>query len=525
MRHTVVRWVAGVVALAVLVGLGWWGIRTLSTGGKQGQLVMVTKPVARGDIEVTVRGWGVLQAIEERDILCLAEGVVKNVFVHQGDRVTKNAPIAEIEPGDLEIRLKQREIELEMLKIELAGAFGVSPDEVANVDPGQALMLKAPSSGKVQGFKIKEGEVASGVVCQIVDDSKLVLSLELPRVLFDMVRVGQEVGFRPERFDAEVAGVVVLADPTPIAKDQAYFYEVRVEIHNPGLLKVGDQGYLVIRTPGATVEQRATVSSYASSQPVIAAFSGTVKKTFVKEGSRVTAGEPLLEFETGQALLNAMARQMEYKQKVLELEEIKLMLQNLVIRAPIDGTVLSLGVVPSQRVAKGSSVGRVSNFEKMNLMLRLDEMDVPKVSRGQRVEVIVWGPQGQQKCEGNVADIGASGDPRDGIGAFNIRVELVNPGFLLPGMGAEASIFVSQKDDVLLCPVEALYRGEDGGWMVDVKEGRERRPVPVKVGLMNDMVFEVLDGLTEGQEVITGMTKEQPEQQGPTRPGVIRMIK
>jgi len=162
----------------------------------------------------------------------------------------------------------------------------------------------------------------------------------------------------------------------------------------------------------------------------------------------------------------------------------------------------------------------------MNLMLQLDEMDVPKVLKGQRVEITVWGPNGQEKCEGTVADIGASGEPRDGIGAFNIRVELVNPGFLLPGMGAEASIFVSEKQNVLLCPVEALYRGDDGGWMVDVKEGKGRRPVPVKVGLMNDTVFEVLEGLTEGQEVVAGMTKEQQPEQPGGLPGVpIKMIR
>lgn len=528
MRRAVMKWVAGLAALALLIGLGWWGVKSLSAGGKQAQIVMVTKSVTRGDIEVTVRGWGVLQAIEERDILCLAEGVVKNVFVGQGQRVPKDTPIAEIEPGDLEIKLKQKEIELEMLKIELARAFGVSPDEVADVDPNQALVLRASSPGKVEGFKVKEGEVASGLVCQIVNDSKLLIALELPRTLFEMVRVGQKAGFYPDRFDGEIPGVVVLADPTPIARDQAYFYEVRVELQNPGLLKVGDEGYLVIRTAGGDVGQRATITSFASSEPLVAAFPGTVRKTFVKDGARVNTGDPILEFEPGQALLNAMAKQMEYKQKVLELEEIRMMLQNLTIKAPIDGTVMSIGIVPGQRVAKGSNVGRVSNYERMNLMLRLDEMDVPKVSRGQRVEIAVWGPQGQQKCEGTVADIGASGDPRDGIGSFNIRVELNNPGFLLPGMGAEASIFVSQKQNVLLCPVEALYRGDDGGWMVDVKEGKERKPIPVKVGLMNDMVFEVLAGLTEGQEVVTGMTKEQPGQPGgsqPVRTTPIRIIK
>ncbi len=514
MRRVIFKWVAGLAALALLVGLGWWGVKSLSAGGKQAKIVMVTKPVTRGDIEVTVRGWGVLQAIEERDILCLAEGVVKNVFVGQGQRAAKDTPVAEIEPGDLEVKLKQKEIELEILKIELAKAFGVSPDKVESVDPNQALVLRAPSPGRVEGFRVKEGEIASGLICQIVNDSNLVVALELPKTLFDMVRVGQRAGFYPDRFDGETPGVVIVADPTPIAREQAYFYEVKVELQNPGLLKVGDQGYVIIRTPTGDVRQRAAISSFASSEPLIAAFSGTVKKTFVKDGARVKAGDPILEFEPGQALLNAMAKQMEYKQKVLELEEIRMMLQNLTIRAPIDGTIIYIGIVPGQRVAKGSNVGRVSSYDRMNLMLRLDEMDVPKVSKGQKVEITVWGPQGQQKCEGTVADIGATGEPRDGIGSFNIRVELDNPGFLLPGMGAEASIFVSQKQNVLLCPVEALYRGDDGGWMVDVKEGKERKPVPVKVGLMNDMVFEVLAGLTEGQEVVTGMTKEQPGQSG-----------
>ena len=45
------------VAVAV-VGLGYWGIKAVLGGDSKEKLVMVVKPVTRGDIEVTVWGMG-----------------------------------------------------------------------------------------------------------------------------------------------------------------------------------------------------------------------------------------------------------------------------------------------------------------------------------------------------------------------------------------------------------------------------------------------------------------------------------
>ena len=69
MRRFPVRWAVIAVAVLAIAGLGYWGVKSLSSDKAGGNLIMATKPVMRGDLEVSVRGWGMLQAREERDVL------------------------------------------------------------------------------------------------------------------------------------------------------------------------------------------------------------------------------------------------------------------------------------------------------------------------------------------------------------------------------------------------------------------------------------------------------------------------
>ncbi len=514
MRRLPVRWIiVGAIVLSI-AGLGYWGVRALSQGEGSGKLFMVTKPVTRGDIEVVVRGWGMLQASEEMDVMSGAAGIVKEVLFQDGQQVSQGQPLAIVDPGSLQMNIMQKEISLDAKRLELAKAFGVVPEDVANVDPQSALVLKSPSQGRVTGLALDSGSVATGIVCKIVDDQKLVIKLQLPKPLFDRIEVGTKATFRPERFDGDQVGVVIKADANPIAGADTYYYDTWVEMKNPGLLKVDDTGLLIFHSPQGEFQQNATIGAFGSEETLVAPFKGTVKRLFVKDGMMVKVGDPILEFEPGEALLQAMTAQLEFKQLMLELEDLRSQVEGLTVISPIDGYAYGRGISAGQTVGKGQFVTRVSNSTFMNLMLRVDEIDIPKVTAGQEAKVIVWGPQGQQACEGEVAELGSKGDPRDGMASFNITVSLINPGFLQPGMGAEAQIFVARTDDVILCPVEALYK-ENDQWFVDLKDDKGGRlPVAVQVGAMNDMFAEIIEGVEEGQEVIVGMSKEQPDGSG-----------
>ncbi len=510
MRRFPVRWIVVGAVVLCIAGLGYWGVKALSQGDGSGKLVMATKPVTRGDMEVIVRGWGMLQASEEQDVISGAHGVVKEVFFQDGQQVTRGQVLATIDPGSLQINIMQKEIKLDAKRLELAKAFGVVPGDVASVDPQAALTLRSPTRGRITGLAVGAGSTASGVVCKIVDDQRLVIKLQLPKPLFDRVQVGTKATFRPERFDGDQPGTVIKADPNPIAGADTYYYETWVEMSNPGLLKVDDAGLLIFHSPQGEFQQNATIGAFGSEETLVAPFSGRVKRVLAKDGMLVKAGDPILEFEPGEALLQAMTAQLEFKQLLVELEDLKSQMQGLTVTSPLDGYAFGRNVMPGQTVGAGVIVTRISNFTSMNLMLRVDEMDVPKVTTGQMARVIVWGPQGQQTCEGEVAELGAKGDPRDGMASFNITISLMNPGFLRPGMGSEAQIFVSKKSDVILCPVEALYKEEDK-WLVDLKDEKGGRvPVEVKVGAMNDTFAEIIEGVTEGQEVVVGMSKEDP---------------
>ncbi len=512
------KWATVSVIAIAIIGLGYWGVSSFLGGDKKDKLVMVTKPVTKGDLEVTVRGWGTLQASEEQDALSGANGVIKEIFFETGQEVTKGQVLATVDAGSIEIQIKRKEIELDFLRLELAKAFGVSPDKVADVDPETALVVRSPISGQITGLSVEPGGNAQGTVCQVADNSVLKIQLLLPKPLFDKVKVGQKTSFMPERFDGLDSGVVTAADPTPIAGQAAYYYEVWVEMKNPGLLRTGDKGLLSIHTPTGDVQEKAEITAYGSEEAVSTPLSGKVKSVFVKDAATVKAGDPILEFEAGDALLKAMALQLEFREKVLELDELRAQLGNVEIISPLDGVAMYRNITPGQSIGKGTSITRVSDFTEMNLMLRVDEIDVPKIAEGQTADIEIWGPQGRQKVQGTVSKVGVSGNMQDGMSSFNITVAVTNPGFLMPGMGASARIFVSKKDSALLCPVEAVYKEEDK-WFVDIKDGDSRKPIEIEIGVMNDMYAEILSGLTEGQEVVVAMSKDpEKDEEGKVRP-------
>lgn len=491
-----------------------FGVKAVA-GDKKSSYIMATKPVTVGDLEVTVRGWGMLAAREEADVMSGAKGILKEVLVRPGQEVAKGQLLAVIDPGPLKIEILQAEIDLELKKVELARTFGVSPDEVASVDPAQALILRSPMAGRIYGLTAKPGDVASGAVCSVVDDSKLLIRLELPKIPFDQVSVGDEAFFMPERFDGKIAGKVVKKDTTPIVGEQTYFFATWVELPNPGLLKLGDKGLLTIRSSSGDIQQRVSITSYGTSEVIRTNISGKVKAVYACDGSFVSEGQPVLEFEPGEALLNAMKEQLLFKQKLANLESLREQLGQLEVFSPIQGVITTKTMNQGQQVEKGMVICHVANYKDLNLILRLNESDIPKLSVGQNASVIVWGPEGQQAVNGTVTEIGAKGEMMEGMAGFTVLVSVQNPGFLRPGMGAEARVFVAKRENVLLCPVEALYK-EENKWYVDVKEGQDRQKVEVKVGSMNDTFAEIIEGLSEGQEVVVGMKKPDEEKKGTT---------
>lgn len=85
---------------------------------------------------------------------------------------------------------------------------------------------------------------------------------------------------------------------------------------------------------------------------------------------------------------------------------------------------------------------------------------------------------------------------------YELTVPLPDLEGLRPGMTVNLDVLVGRREGVLHVPQEALKYDEEGPY-VEIVEGRFTKPARVKTGLSDESNVEILEGVTEGQEVIT----------------------
>ena len=113
------------------------------------------------------------------------------------------------------------------------------------------------------------------------------------------------------------------------------------------------------------------------------------------------------------------------------------------------------------------------------------------------------------------ADEDAGYDDEEGEGEgsnayYSVNIRFDNDGTIRPGMSASCLITISNRDDVLAVPIEAVSFDEEGNAFVIGAEERDGEEIPVKIGSSDAMNVEIKDGLKKGDRIKyeqTGNTK------------------
>jgi HlyD family secretion protein len=224
-----------------------------------------------------------------------------------------------------------------------------------------------------------------------------------------------------------------------------------------------------------------------------------------------------------------------------ELDDVRRTRDKAVIRAPIDGIVLSRKVEPGQTVAASLQTPVLftlaEDLAQMELHVDVDEADVGRVAEGQEAEFTV-DAYPDRTFPARIEQVRYAPETVEGVVTYEALLTVDNGDLLLrPGMTATAEILVQRLDDVLLVPNAAFRfsppqapseqstrggglvgmllprapraRGSDDGagneagprvWLL-----RDGAPVPVSIqtGVTNGTDTQVMSGeLTPGQTVI-----------------------
>jgi RND family efflux transporter MFP subunit len=245
---------------------------------------------------------------------------------------------------------------------------------------------------------------------------------------------------------------------------------------------------------------------------------GRIAEIPVKEGQKVKIGDVLMrlddreakarlaELEARERFLAAdverMARlaqrdyasQQQYQRTVSDhaaavagTAQARQRLTDLTLIAPLDGEVLRLDGNVGEVLRSGDVVVWIGQREPMRIEAEVDEEDIPKVERGQKVLVKADAWPGRV-FTASVTSLTPKGDPVSKN--YRVRITLDPEQPLHIGMTTEVNIIVREVKDAMLVPFGAL-RGE----AVFVVEGARVRRRPVKIGIVGTRKVEILDGI------------------------------
>lgn len=182
---------------------------------------------------------------------------------------------------------------------------------------------------------------------------------------------------------------------------------------------------------------------------------------------------------------------------------------NVQVRSPINGRLLAIHQECEGVVAAGQPLLVVGDTRSLEVETDVLSADAVKIKPGMRVEFHRWG--GEKPLQGQVRTVEPVGFTKiSALGVEEQRVLVISDITSEPaqweslgdGYRVEAEFILWQSDDVLQIPASALFRFNDG-WALFVMQNAKAIRREVKVGQRNGLSAEILEGLTEGETVIT----------------------
>ena len=219
---------------------------------------------------------------------------------------------------------------------------------------------------------------------------------------------------------------------------------------------------------------------------------------------RIKGSEHREAVEAAGRLLDSARQRLEYwdieEIHWKDLERDRKVLRSLPIHSPAPGYVIEKDIVAGAHVSPGKRLYHLADLNRVWVLADIYEYELSKVAVGQDAEVALAYLPGKT-FRGRVTYVYPYLEASERT--VKIRVELVNSGHQLkPGMYADV-ILSSRRGEVLVVPTSAVVdSGTRQVVCLDKGEGRFE-PRMVKLGTLFDTGYEILEGLEEGDRVVT----------------------
>ncbi len=553
-----------VVCCGAFLGVRSLGAFTLRDKGAAASFS--TARVRRGSLAVTVTATGTLAAKARQDCIVSAGGKVVSVAVLPGQPMKAGEVLMVLSNDSLSGELAQARLSLRLAQMDLdalttPGARNTTKADVAaaeaavlqaRLEADQArenvenLRVQAPFAGRVSGLTVIPGDrVAAGTaLCTVTTPESLKAELSVDEDNVKLVSIGQALTLTVSPLIRDLKGhVTAISAQGATSQSQTSggqtsgsqtVYEVTVKLDDSAPKVRGGMSVTTTVPTNRSWPEEVTLSgtlAYERSQTIVTATGGIVASVDAVEEQDVTAGQVLLTLESNQAqaalasaeadLAGAEQRlaqltggpapypetqiekaEIQVEQAELKVAALERQWDELTVTPTMDGTVTSVAYAVGDQVPAGATVATVADLSEVEAVVSVDELQVAQLAPGQTATVIIDALPGETFA-GTVEILALEGSVSDGVTSYEARVLFDGNERVRVGMSLSVSVQVAKRDNVILVPVEAVYGAGKKASVQVVVDGKSQVR-PVTAGLSNDTYTEIVEGLSEGEMVVTG---------------------
>ncbi|MDA0244493.1 MAG: HlyD family efflux transporter periplasmic adaptor subunit [Chloroflexi bacterium] len=479
-------------------------------GGAEEPLTGEVVTVTRGDLAASASASGQVQAAREATLSLLTPGVVHQVTVRVGDVVTEGQLLASLDTFALELGVANaaqnvavREAQLAQLLVgstaeEISAAQAAVASAQANLD----ALLAGPRSEEITAaeadvFAAQAAVVASAAQAADAQSGPSAAQLEAARAQLLAAE------YQLEQAQAANDRIAVEQTHTPLVNAQEALAVAQANYN--ALLAGADPN--TVRVGQAEVSS-ATAQRDRAQAALDSLLAGATEAQISAAELQIAQAEAQLD-----SLLNlrneepVRVAEAQLIQAELALADAQEQLAKAQIIAPFDGVVTAVYIREGE-LASGRAID-VMDTTSLQVVLNIDEVDIALISEGQAatLRLETWPDTLIPSTVGSIAPAGSN--TTTGLVNYQARLNLDTTLPVRVGMTANAILTTAERTAVLLVPNRAITanrqtgqffvykvigQNEDGSYLTE--------EVEVRVGLRDGQQTELLEGVTEGEELL-----------------------
>ncbi len=182
----------------------------------------------------------------------------------------------------------------------------------------------------------------------------------------------------------------------------------------------------------------------------------------------------------------------------LNMELIRQRVDNLKVKAPIDGEVGMLDAVLGQSLQQGANIGQVNDLTTYKVQAQVDEHYIDRVTTG----LVASFERQDTKYEMQLRKV----YPEVRNGQFKADFRFVGdaPENIRSGQTYYLNLQLGEAAEAILIPRGSFYQATGGKWIYVLDAtGEKAYRREIRIGRQNPQYYEVIEGLQPGEKVIT----------------------